>query len=645
MPPALAQSRHQIDLAKPEFKAMRREFILDRASIDEEKRTVALSFASENPIARWFGNEVLQISPDACDLTRLNTGGAVLINHDWDDQVGVTLESSLDMATKKARTVAKFSRSERGVEIFNDILDGIRSLVSVGYIVQEMVLQSVEDGVETYLVTRWQPIEVSIVAVPADISVGVGRSQPTVADPASNPEKTTSTRVQPAPIMPTENPAASAVVPASSTVAVNEIAGERQRIKDLNTAATTIAGKYPAHADAIRALASKCAETGDGLDAFNRTVLNDILATQRTLAPVTQDRAAGSMGLSKKDVKRYSLMRAIRAKLENRNLDGIEGECNAELINKLERQPLGFFVPDEILADRRRGQRTLMASSPADGGFTVPEEILASEFVSFLRSNSTIVGLGARYLSGLKGDISIPRALTGAVAYWVSESGSITSSGATFGQIVGKPRRIGTSVPYTKQFLAQTSLDAETFVVNDSDEATGADLDRVAIRGIGGVEPLGILNLASADLATGVTFSAAATWPKYLSFWQNVADAKAIFGSPAYLTSPASAVKAQSIAKFTNTSNPIWDENDKIGSFKAAWSNNIVTTGGGTKDQVIFGDFSQVMYLEWAGRDVVVDPYGTNATSGTVTITIQRLIDMVIRRAKSFSISSDSGAQ
>jgi hypothetical protein len=183
--------------------------------------------------------------------------------------------------------------------------------------------------------------------------------------------------------------------------------------------------------------------------------------------------------------------------------------------------------------------------------------------------------------------------------------------------------------------------------VNDSDEATGVDLDRVALRGIGGSEPLGILNLASGDLATGVTFGAAPTWPKYLEFFQRVADAKALLNpaSTGYVTSPASAVKAMSTAKFANTSFPIWDEQNRVGTFKAAWSNNIATSGAGTLNQVIFGDWSQVLYLEWAGRDVVVDPYGSNATAGTVTVTIQRLIDMVVRRAKSFSVSADSGAQ
>jgi hypothetical protein len=106
----------------------------------------------------------------------------------------------------------------------------------------------------------------------------------------------------------------------------------------------------------------------------------------------------------------------------------------------------------------------------------------------------------------------------------------------------------------------------------------------------------------------------------------------------------AAAVKAMATAKFsTGTSDPIW-ENDKVGVFRALWTTQLLTSATPVANMVIFGDFSQVLFMEWAGRDVVVDPY-SSATSGTVVVTIQRLMDCVIRRGKSFACSSDSGAQ
>lgn len=631
-----AQSRHAINLAAPEFRDARRSLTMERGEIDKEARTVEFSFASETPVDRWYGREILSMDPKDCDLSRLESGGACLMDHNWSDQVGVVTKAWVDAATKKARCLVKFSRSVRGQEIFQDIADGIRSLISVGYIVRKMVLQSVEGDVETHRVTDWQPFEVSLVAVPADPSVGVGRSAK--GEPAAAPAIVGT--AQPSRKMDTQTAPASA--PAASTVVVvSDVAAERARVRELNAAAEQLSRQHPDHADAFRALASKCSETGDTIDAFRATVINDILATKRTLAPVRQ--IDGTIGMSKKDQREFSILKAIREQIDGK-LSGREREMSDEVAKKLERQPRGFFLPDDVVSYHRamNAARAHNVTTPADGGYTVGQSILSNELETLLRNQTRLVGLGARVIGGLVGDVSIPRQLTGATAYWVAENGSIGQSSGTFGQIVGKPRRIGTSVPYTKQFLAQTSLDAESFVVQDSDEAIAVELDRVGIRGAGATEPLGILNLAAADRSTSVTFGAAPTWAKYLEFFGNVATNNALLGRPSYLTTPASAVKAMSIARFSGGDTGIWDDTGKIGLFGAEWSNQFPTAG--TLNQVIFGDFSQVLFLEWAGRDVVVDPF-SGKKEGTVEVTIQRLIDMVVRRAKSFAISSDSGAQ
>lgn len=642
MPDAELQSRHKIDLSAKEFREMQRVAAVERESVNGEARTVEFSFASEAPVDRWFGREILDISSTAVDLTRLNNGGACLVNHDWDKQVGVVVKSWVDAATKKARCLVKFSRSKEGEDIFQDIRDGIRSLVSVGYIVRKMVLQSVDGDVETHRVTDWLPFEVSLVSVPADPSVGIGRSQPKEEKPSTPAPAVAVEPVTTQPIRKmSDTPTPAPVAPAPAVV--NDLTAERQRIKDLNAAAKVLGERHPDKAEAFRNLAAKCSEAGDSIDAFNRCALNDILATKQDVSPVRQSPDAGKIGLSAKDTKRYSIMRAIQAVVNNRPLDGLERECNDEMARKLERQPKGFFLPEEIAADRRAHLRTMTATTPADGGYLKSEQLLGSELVEYLRNNSVVAQLGARVISGLQGDVTIPRQLTGATAYWVSETGSITQSNATFGQIVGKPRRLGTSVPYSKQFLAQSSIDAESFIVRDSDDSIAVELDRVALRGTGGAEPLGVANLASGDRSTAVTFGAAPTWAKYLEFVANVAANNALVGTPAYVASVASAVKAMSIAKFSGGDTGIWD-NDMVGTFRARWTTQLLTSATPVANMVIFGDWSQVLFLEWAGRDVVVDPY-SGKKEGNVEVTIQRLMDVVIRRAKSFATSADSGAQ
>jgi HK97 family phage major capsid protein len=671
--PAPLKTRHQIDLAKPEFREMRREFSVNRAAIDKEKRTVELSFASDEPVERWFGREILDISKDACDLSRLNNGGALLVNHDWDDQVGVCLESSIDPATKKARTVAKFSRSVRGEEIFQDIVDGIRSLVSVGYIVRKMVLQSVDGDVETHRVTDWQPYEVSIVAVPADTSVGVGRSaardtnqKPNQSIPMNRSEiiavlnkrgikfEESATDEALLRLLVNHEPAATSGARTEARP-VDHLA----RQKDIRESAKVLATRHPQHAEAINALRDKvCFDTGDDVGAFQRTVLNDILGTNPS-APGAVRQVSSELGLNRKEQARYSLFRALRLKGENRPLDGLEREASEAEAKRLGRDAEGFFVPAEIFSfarnhvsqmDATRREligamlgRDLSAGVPNSGGYLIGETIDNANMVELLRNQSHLLALGARTLTGLVGNVTIPRVLTGSTVYWVNENGQITGSTPTFGQIAMKPRRIGATGILGKQLIAQTSMDVEAFYRQTVMEDMGVELDRVGINGKGGAEPLGILNLATADRATSVTFGGAATWAKIVEFETSVETANALGlagGEYAYLTTPAARGKWKTIPKATNAAVFLW-EGSLVNGYQARSTNQFPSSP--TANQAIFGQFSQVIYGEWAGLDVVVDNI-TLADKHQIKVTVQKLIDMVIRQGKAFAISSDTAA-
>ena len=153
-----------------------REFQIEKRQIDEAKRTVDLSFSSEEPVDRWWGIEILDHQKKSVNLRRLIRGGALLIDHDMKNQVGVIEEVVVDEADRKGRANVRFGRSAKAEEIFQDVLDGIRSNVSVGYQINEAVLERETKGeLSTYRVVDWEPYEISLVSVPADINVGVGR--------------------------------------------------------------------------------------------------------------------------------------------------------------------------------------------------------------------------------------------------------------------------------------------------------------------------------------------------------------------------------------------------------------------------------------------------------------------------------------
>jgi hypothetical protein len=135
-------------------KTLYREFQVDLArdgAIDEEARTVDVSFSSEEPVERYFGTEILDHSPDAVRLGRLNGGGAVLVDHDRKDHVGVVTSARID-ADHRGRATLRFGKSKRASEVFEDVKDGIRGLISVGYRIYEVVEKTKENIVRATLV-------------------------------------------------------------------------------------------------------------------------------------------------------------------------------------------------------------------------------------------------------------------------------------------------------------------------------------------------------------------------------------------------------------------------------------------------------------------------------------------------------------
>jgi len=165
-------------IAELRTKPIERSFAIDRAAdVDEEAHTVSLAFASDRSVEHWFGNLELSMKSKAMRTERLDNGAPLLMDHNTRDVVGVIESHSIDGGT--ARAVVRFGESTRAQEIFNDVRTGIRRNVSVGFMVHEMTLTNEKEtrkgAIPQYRSDDWEPYEVSIVSVPADISVGVGR--------------------------------------------------------------------------------------------------------------------------------------------------------------------------------------------------------------------------------------------------------------------------------------------------------------------------------------------------------------------------------------------------------------------------------------------------------------------------------------
>jgi len=162
-----------------------RQVQVDKKTIDEEARTVQVAFSSEDPYERYWGIEVLGHSKGEVVMDFLSSEAApVLAQHDHRQQIGVITDARVD-SDGVGRCTVRFSKGPLGEEYFQDVLDGIRKNISVGYMIHAMKLTEENDDIDTYRVTEWEPFEVSFVSVPADKTVGVGRS----AEQQANTEK------------------------------------------------------------------------------------------------------------------------------------------------------------------------------------------------------------------------------------------------------------------------------------------------------------------------------------------------------------------------------------------------------------------------------------------------------------------------
>ena len=153
-------------------EVQRRYLTIDETKADSDQ--LEFSFSSETPVTRYFGDEVLDHDRDAVDLSRLNGGAApLLLNHDPDRVLGIVERAWID---EKRRGMARITWTSNDLarQVRQDVEAEVMQSISVGYVIQ----QAEQEG-DVMRVTRWQPIELSVVSIPADASIGVNRSLPT----------------------------------------------------------------------------------------------------------------------------------------------------------------------------------------------------------------------------------------------------------------------------------------------------------------------------------------------------------------------------------------------------------------------------------------------------------------------------------
>jgi HK97 family phage major capsid protein len=264
------------------------------------------------------------------------------------------------------------------------------------------------------------------------------------------------------------------------------------------------------------------------------------------------------------------------------------------------------------------------------------------------------VQLGATVLSGLTGNVALPRANGGAVAYWLPETGELTRTSQVIGQVTLSPKRLCAATAYSKTLLVQSSVDVENFVRADLMNVLAIEKDKAALQGTNaGGEPKGVYTYtadtlggtdaakiaASVDVAT--LHAAGTTWAAMVAFETAVATSNADMGKLGYAVTPGARSVLKTTAKAANTAQFIWEPDPQgrpgwgmINGYPAVASLQVPDLYN-----VVFANWADLVVADWIQFDLTVDPY-TLSTSNQVSVVLTTLTDVGLRHTKSFSVAS-----
>lgn len=437
---------------------------------------------------------------------------------------------------------------------------------------------------------------------------------------------------------------------------------ELKRIQDISAMVEEVGKKFPEAAAKFRSLSTEHMAKETSAEAFGNILMKQIPGVQEA-------RQDGGIvpGMTEKEKRQYSFMGAIQktiAKLEGRGkgIDGLELDVSNTLAKESGQEPQGFFVPIDLAVDTgramrfARGQRDLNVTTASQGGNFVQTSI-QTPIIEILRNRMVTQRLGVQTLSGLQGNLAIPRQSGAATAYTVSEQGALTISTQAIQQISITPHRVGAYNKYSKMLLLQSSVDVENFMRDDLMKVLAIKLDQLTLEGAGGTDPIGVKNTSGIG---SETFGAAATWAKIIDFETTLASANADNGNMAYITTPAARAKLKAAVKIAASTTPTFIWEIPIPQFMAG--NGGADYGVGTmnpglvngysayatkqisSDYMAFGNWQDDIFCQWGGFDIVVDPYSI-AETATTRIIVNTFVDNVVRHAASFVWSTDSAAQ
>lgn len=383
-----------------------------------------------------------------------------------------------------------------------------------------------------------------------------------------------------------------------------------------------------------------------------------------------------NIGMSEQDVRAYSIVRAIRALADQqtgaRNAfkdAGLELEASRAVAARLGKEPQGIYVPYDwqrrsiasmhpnadvsavaaaLVNLMKREKRDLLVGTATAGGHTVATDLLAQDFIDVLRNRIVVQQAGATMLSGLVGNIAIPRKTAGTTHYWVAENGSPTESQSAFDQVTMTPKTVGAFSDFSRRLLNQSSLDVEALVRDDLTRGQALAIDRAALHGTGASnQPTGVALVSGIGSVAGGTNGLAPTWDHIVGLETEVAIDNADVGTLAYITNARVRGRLKRTSIVSGQNGMVWAGNSAPVNGYDAWVTNQVRSdldkgsSTGVCSAIFFGNWADLVIGMWGGLDLLVDPF-TGSTAGTVRVVALQDVDIAVRHPESFAAMLDA---
>lgn len=606
---------------------------------DEDDRSVEVSFSSEIEVRRWFGVEVLGHGEGEIDLTRLNTGRAPLLKdhrNSVDAKVGSI--SRAWVADGKGRAVLNFSETDEGSAMLARVRSGDLTEISVGYDIERLVLHEEREGEDNiYRATRWSPHEISLVAAPADTSVGVGRSQ-------TDNVRTFTFKTEKGATMAKENEAAPtgedlAVRAANVTAAEEQLKRDREALENERAAdkakadnekrMTEIREIGAAHNMPKDFIENACRAEDITVDRFNGLVLKE-LGAERT-AEIGARQSA--VGLTDNQIDNFSVVRLLNALInpqdvELRDAAGMELEACAAAKAKRGGTVKGTALPSEVIsATRYQGQRLVQVGVDADGGATV--ETAIGGMIGLLR-NASVLWARATPLGNMVGNIDLPRMLSSGAAAWLAEHAQSPELTPGWDDVQLRPWTIGGHTVLTRQMLLQSSFDMELLTRQNLVSVIALQTDRKAMYGVGAGsnEPLGVSNTTGVG---AVNFAGATpTRAEIISLETAVRTGNAMRGALFYAFNGAMAGLLQNVPVDAGSGRFVL-EGDQVNRRDTAVSEQFAS------GDVLFGNGKDAIAATWGQIDILPDPYSLSDRGG-VKVSAFATADYAVQHPASFAV-------